>query len=480
MAEPSPTPARNPSEASASGSGSMSGTGALSGSRTAAMQAMENSGITPLSNVSTPEDLDAAMAEVAKGGSNVDTALGRLVVDYGLATREEVDLCKDRLREAGAAAGEEAGQRSLAVELVDQDFVTKRQIARLKAILDAERSGQKIPGYRLLGKLGAGAMATVYKARQLNLDRLVAIKVLPRKFSQNPQFIERFYAEGRAAAQLNHPHIVQAYDVGKAGEYHYFVMEYVDGRTVYDDIVKHKRFEEREAIELVRQVALALGHAHERGIIHRDVKPKNIMITKEGVVKLADMGLARAVSDKEAAEAEAGKAFGTPFYISPEQIRGETNVGPEADIYSLGVTLYHMVTGVVPFDGKNPTSVMHKHLKADAVPPDQANPKLSGGISEVIEMMLAKKREQRYRSVKDLLNDLDAVKAGKAPPLAHRGLNEADLASLSHLETASVAAPAEMQPEQPMSSGGDFRTPLLIALGVLLAISFVFNLIQLT
>lgn len=443
------------------------------------MPAMDRSGITPLSGVSTPEDLDAAMAEVAKGGSNVDTALGRLVVDYGLATREEVDLCRDRLREAGAAEGEEAGQRSLAVELIDQDFVTKRQIARLKAIVDAERSGQKIPGYRLLGKLGAGAMATVYKARQLNLDRLVAIKVLPRKFSKNPQFIERFYAEGRAAAQLNHPHIVQAYDVGKAGEYHYFVMEYVDGRTVYDDIVKNKRYTEADAIEITRQVALALGHAHERGIIHRDVKPKNIMITKDGVVKLADMGLARAMSDKEAAEAEAGKAFGTPFYISPEQIRGETNVGAEADIYSLGATLYHMVTGAVPFDGKNPTSVMHKHLKADVVPPDQANPRLSGGISEVIEMMLAKKREQRYRGVADLLGDLEAVKEGKAPPLAHRGLNEADLASLSHLETASVAAPEEMQTSQPVSSGSDFRTPLLIALGLLLAISLVINLIQL-
>lgn len=473
MAESSPTPARNPSEASASG------TGALSGSRTAALPAMDRSGITPLSGVSTPQDPDAVLEEVAKGGSNVDTALGRLVVDYGLATREEVDLCKDELRAAGAANGEEAGQRSLALELVDKEFVTKRQIARLKAILDAERSGQKIPGYRLLGKLGAGAMATVYKARQLNLDRLVAIKVLPRKFSQNPQFIERFYAEGRAAAQLNHPHIVQAYDVGKAGEYHYFVMEYVDGRTVYDDIVKHKRFKEAEAIEITRQVAQALGHAHERGIIHRDVKPKNVMITKEGVVKLADMGLARAMSDKEAAEAEAGKAFGTPFYISPEQIRGETDVGAEADIYSLGATLYHMVTGNVPFDGKNPTSVMHKHLKADPVPPDQVNPQLSGGISEVIEMMLAKKREQRYRSIKDLLGDLDAVKAGKAPPLAHRGLDAADLASLSHLETSSVAAPAEMQPQAPASTRSDMRTPLLIALGVLLAISFVFNLIQL-
>jgi len=472
MAEKSPTPTPNPSEASASG------TGALSGSRTAALPAMDRSGITPLSGVSTPDDPDAVVAEVAKGGSNIDTVLGRLVVDYGLATQDEVDLCRETVRGADAPAEGESSPRSLALELVDRHFVTKRQIARLKSILDAERSGQKIPGYRLLGKLGAGAMATVYKARQLNLDRLVAIKVLPRKFSQNPQFIERFYAEGRAAAQLNHPHIVQAYDVGKAGEYHYFVMEFVDGRTVYDDIVKHKRFGEPEAIEIIRQVSMALGHAHERGIIHRDVKPKNIMITKDGVVKLADMGLARAMSDKEAAEAEAGKAFGTPFYISPEQIRGETNVGAEADIYSLGATLYHMVTGNVPFDGKNPTSVMHKHLKADAVPPDQVNPRLSGGISEVIEMMLAKKREQRYRTVEDLLSDLDAVKDGKAPPLAHRGLDQADLASLSHLETASVAAPANMQPK-PAGSGSDMRTPLLIALGILLAISFVFNILQL-
>ena len=471
MAKPNPTPPPNPAEASASGTGSMSG------SRTAALSAMDRSGITPLSGVTTPEDPDAVVAEVAKGGSNVDTALGRLVVDYGLATQEEVDLCYGKLRDDGQAEGDEAGQRSLALELVDQDFVTKRQIARLKSILDAERSGQKIPGYRLLGKLGAGAMATVYKARQLNLDRLVAIKVLPRKMSQNPQFIERFYAEGRAAAALNHPHIVQAYDVGKAGEYHYFVMEYVDGRTVYDDIAKHKRFEEADAIEIVRQVALALGHAHERGIIHRDVKPKNIMITRDGVVKLADMGLARAVSDKEAAAAEAGKAFGTPFYISPEQIRGETNVGAEADIYSLGATLYHMVTGAVPFDGKNPTSVMHKHLKTDAVPPDQVNPRLSGGISEVIEMMLAKKRDQRYRNVEDLMSDLDEVKAGKAPPLAHRGLDQADLASLTHLETASVAAPAELQPTP--FGAGDNRSPLLVAVIVLLVISFVFNIVQL-
>ena len=283
-------------------------------------------------------------------------------------------------------------------------FSSTRRSARHR-----ERPGQQIPGYRILGKLGAGAMATVFKAKQLSLDRLVAIKVLPRKYSSNAEFIARFYAEGRAAAQLNHPNIVQAYDVGQAGEFHYFVMENVEGSTVFDQIVRHKRYAEKDAIDIAIQVAEALEHAHGRGLIHRDVKPKNIMMAREGVAKLADMGLARAISDKEAAEAEAGKAYGTPYYISPEQIRGEKKLTPAADIYSLGATLYHMVTGNVPFEGKNPSDVMHKHLKSELVPPDHVNPKLSAGISEVIEMMMAKRVQNRYRNCSDLLVDLREV-----------------------------------------------------------------------
>jgi serine/threonine-protein kinase len=347
-------------------------------------------------------------------------------------------------------------------------------MARLREILENERSGQKIPGYKILGKLGAGAMATVYKAKQLSLDRMVAIKVLPHKFSSNPQFIERFYAEGRAAAQLNHPNIVQAYDVGKSGEYHYFVMEYVDGRTVHDDIVKHKRLAERDAVDMVMQIADALQHAHARGLIHRDVKPKNIMITKEGVAKLADMGLARAVSDKEMAEAEAGKAFGTPYYISPEQIRGEVNIGPPADIYSLGATLYHMLTGNVPFEGKNPSAVMHRHLKESIVAPDHVNPKLSAGVSEVVEMMMAKDPRKRYQNCKDLLLDLKAVRAGQQPPLAHRDILPAtDLKSLAQAEAAAPAAVATATPEPTAW----LRPWLFFLLVGVLVVSVIFNIV---
>jgi len=425
------------------------------------------------SRVATLEEAKTAVDEISKGGTNLDTLVGRLVVEQGLATKDEVQHALDNAR----AAAEAANQKSLAQILVDQRFVTERQIVRLRQVIEAERSNQKIPGYKVLGKLGAGAMATVFKAQQLSLDRTVAIKILPKKFTSNPQFIERFYAEGRAAAQLNHPNIVQAFDVGKAGEFHYFVMEYVDGRTVYDDIVKHKRYPETEAINVVIQVAEALQHAHEKGLIHRDVKPKNIMIAKEGIAKLADMGLARAITDKEAAEAEAGKAFGTPYYISPEQIRGDKNVGPAADIYSLGATLYHMVTGSVPFEGKNPSAVMHKHLKAELAPPDHVNPRLSAGISQIIEMMMAKNPSKRYQSCKDLLIDLRAVRDGQSPIIAQQDmLAQTDLAALS---AAEVEASGEIQEDTSRGPRSPFLHPGVIFLMLVLVASVVANLLQL-
>jgi serine/threonine-protein kinase len=404
------------------------------------------------------------------GSTNIDTFVGRLVVDQGLATPEEVQHCLEHAR----LQVQEDNQRSLVELLVSSDYITKRQAERLKKQAEAERGSQQIPGYKVLSKLGQGAMATVWRARQLSLDRHVAIKVLPRRFTHDVQFIERFYAEGRAAAQLNHPNIVQAYDVGKAGEFHFFVMEFVDGRTVFDDIATHKRYAEKDAVDIALQVAEALQHAHERGLIHRDVKPKNIMLTKEGVAKLADMGLARAVSDLEAAEAEKGKAFGTPYYISPEQIRGEVKIGPSADIYSLGATLYHMVTGAVPFDGKNPSDVMHKHLKGELVPPDHVNPKLSAGISEVIEMMMAKDPRKRYQTAKDLISDLKAVREGKAPPMAHKDVGGVDLAALAKAE---ASAEAEIRVDTSRGSGHGVAVWLFATMCVLLVVSVIVNFV---
>jgi len=419
---------------------------------------------------------EKSIMAATRSGTNLDTLIGRLVIDQGLATHEDVKHCKTMTR----AEIDEASDKSLAHVLVEREFITKRQLARLREAIEAERSGNKISGYKILGKLGAGAMATVYKAKQVSLDRMVALKKLPTKFSQNPQFIERFFAEGRAAASLNHPNIVQAFDVGNEGDLYYFVMEYVDGRTVHEDIVEHKRFDEKLAVEIIIQVAEALEHAHGMGLIHRDVKPKNIMITKEGVVKLADMGLARAISDVEAAEAEAGRAFGTPYYISPEQIRGEKDIGPPADIYSLGTTLYHMVTGAVPYEGKSPSAVMHKHLKSELVPPDHVNPKLSAGISEVIEMMMAKKAKHRYQNCSDLLVDLRALKDGEIPPIAHRDvMEEADLTALAAAEAAVSTGYQENAVEKPNSHLIDrlLWPPFLIIAALLLG-SLIGNLLM--
>lgn len=383
-----------------------------------------------------------------------ETLIGKIVVDRGLAAPDEVEACRAVQRKDPGSA--------LSDLLVSRHFMTRSQLERLRTEIEEERTQQRIPGYKVIRKLGAGAMATVFLARQLSLDRLVAIKVLPKKFSNDPKFIERFYKEGRAAARLNDQHVVQAYDVGQAGENHYFVMEYVDGETVHDRLVRHKRLREQDAIEIVRQVALALRHAHAQGFIHRDIKPKNIMISRSGVVKLADLGLARAVSDKEAAEAEAGKAYGTPYYISPEQVRGQVDIGPPADIYGLGATFYHMVTGRLPFEGKNPSEVMHKHLKASLVPPDHVNPQLSGGTAQIIEMMLAKHPRDRHHSAAELLEDLDAVAQG-SPPLHAKPALDFGQVTATPTETASMT-PVAVRPQRGQKGA-------VIVLGAMLVIA---------
>jgi tRNA A-37 threonylcarbamoyl transferase component Bud32 len=421
---------------------------------------------------SDPEAL--AMAQEQSGipkakTDSMDTELGRLVVEQRLATQQEVEQCLS----VQADLARQGKETTLAGTLVREGMVTDRQIARVKTSIEASRS-QQIPGYVILEKIGSGAMATVFKARQVSLDRIVAIKVLPKRLSENAEYVRRFYKEGKAAAQLNHPNIVQAFDVGEAGGYHYFVMEYVEGHTLGDELAGGKVFSESDALRIVIQIGRALEHAHDRGFIHRDVKPKNIMITREGQAKLADMGLARETADLQAAQAEAGKAYGTPYYISPEQIRGELHIDFRADIYALGATLYHAVTGRVPFQAPTPAAVMHKHLKEALTPPDHVNTRLSAGVGEVVEVMMAKDRSHRYSSTSDMLMDLEATAAGQ-PPLQAR--KQFDAGALRGLTTAAQGA-AEGPPTERLARGrARDLTLFLVLLGVGLAVSVLFNLL---
>ncbi len=402
-----------------------------------------------------------------------ESQLARLVVERKLCSANEVELVRSELK---AINQKEGNNQSLTGLLLERGYITHTQLNRLGKTIDEDsmyRPAQQIPGYQVLCKLGQGAMAVVFKAKQLSLDRMVAIKVLPKRLSDNPEFVERFYFEGRAAAKLNHPHIVQAYDVGEAGGYHYFVMEFIDGQTIYELLTDGRPLEEARAISLILQSAKALEHAHSQGLIHRDVKPKNLMLSNEGIIKLADMGLAREMGDFAAAQAEEGRAYGTPYYISPEQIRGELTIDARADIYGLGATFYHMVTGRVPFDGTSPSAVMHKHLKDPLVPPDHLNRSLSSGTGEIIEVMMAKSADDRYATLTECIADLEAVAKGEAPFLARQKYDH-DL-----LQTLAVGSKRTSE-EAEAVAGHSPRVSVqwLIGIGVLLVLSMLINILQ--
>ncbi len=381
------------------------------------------------------------------GAGSEETEFGKLVLKNHLVSSKELKECMELRKRKG---GENENQ-TLDQILIKKGYLTQSQARRLMEEFEGKRpSKQQIPGYQILGKLGKGAMATVYKARQVSLDRIVAVKVLPKRYSENPEFVDRFYREGKAAAKLNHANIVQAIDVGESDGYHFFIMEYVDGYTIHDKLTNNRRYSEKEALDIIIQIADALVHAHARGLIHRDVKPKNIMITRDNVAKLADMGLAREVSDTRLAQSEAGRAYGTPYYISPEQIRGEVEIDLRADIYSLGATFYHMVTGRVPFDAANPTAVMLKHLREQLTPPDHINPELSIGCAEIIEAMMAKDRNDRYQTTQELLDDLMAVQQGH-PPIHARKIF--DMSQLAHIENEGQTMLNSLSPALHRSAG---------------------------
>jgi len=395
--------------------------------------------------------------------TNYDTVFGKMAVEHGLCTDDELRHSLEEME-----ARKEINPVILKDLMIELGFITSNQAERLKEdIKDTKAAVKKIPGYKITGKLGAGAMAVVYKAKQLSLNRTVAIKVLPKRFSENPEYVERFYKEGQAAGRLNHPNIVQAIDVGEAGGYHYFVMEYVEGKTIADDLTAGKIFSETEALDIIIQVAHALQHAHACSLIHRDVKPKNIMIMTNGTVKLADMGLARETTDIEAAQSEAGKAYGTPYYIAPEQIRGKIDIDGRADIYGLGATLYHMLTGRVPFMAEDSADVMRKHLREKLVPPDHINTSLSAGISEVVEVMMAKRREKRYKNIDELLIDLEALQNGQPPIQAHKRF---DVSILEEFEKGEAVELEKKAYEE--DTVANYRMAILI-LSTIAAIFFV-------
>jgi len=261
--------------------------------------------------------------------------------------------------------------------------------------------------------IGRGARSTVYRGWHEGLQIPVAVKVMPKELTeQDAQITERFLREARIAAQLNHPNIVRVYDCGETEDSYYLVLEYIEGKTCKDVIAEEGLFEWPAAVRIARQVAEGLLYAHNKGVIHRDLKPENIMIDKEGEARIADLGLAKDISVSQASATSDGDVLGTPYYMSPEQVKQPGNVDFRADIYSLGATLYHMVTGRVPFDASTPFEIMTKHLSAPLTPPEELNPDLPGQLSGVIVRAMAKEPQDRYQSYEALIQELDHLLMG--------------------------------------------------------------------
>jgi serine/threonine-protein kinase len=421
------------------------------------------------------------MAPDARGLSALsESLLEKSLLKRGLATPEEIAACKAHREKL---AGTKDEKRGLLEVLVAAKVVTQSQAGRLLKEIgnDAPRT-LSIPGYTHLEKLGKGSMGVVYRARQTSVDRVVAIKVLLDSLAQNKDFINRFQREAMIAAKLSHSNIVNAIDAGEVDGHYYFVMEYVEGKNIKDELDAGKVYEEAEAIRIILAVAEALKHAHERGLIHRDIKPENIILTKDGGVKLADLGLARLTADEKWAMSEAGMAIGTPYYISPEQVRGQVDVDIRADIYSLGATLYHMVAGKVPYDGETPPEVMRKHIdkKNMATPVDHVNTRLSSGMGEVVETMMAKDREDRYRNPSDLILDLKCLQQGERPMIAQQKAD--DLAGLAEGESDEDGGPGVGMSDASMREVAGYvnsRMTIIMTLAILLAVSVVSNVLVL-
>ncbi len=263
--------------------------------------------------------------------------------------------------------------------------------------------------YEITEKLGVGGMAEVFKAYDSLLQRPVTVKVLRSEFSADEEFVARFHREGQAVASLSHPNIVNVYDVGREGDVHYLVMEYVDGEDLKTVIKREGTLAPHRVVAVARQVCDALEHAHYHRIIHRDVKPHNILITRDGQAKLADFGIARECN--AATLVQTKSLVGSVHYISPEQARGDT-ADAQSDIYALGVVLFEMLTGSVPFNGGNPVSVALKHIQDEVPSLKERNPAVNPEFDRIVRRAMAKIPIDRYASAREMARELKSIKTG--------------------------------------------------------------------
>jgi serine/threonine protein kinase/tetratricopeptide (TPR) repeat protein len=272
-------------------------------------------------------------------------------------------------------------------------------------------AGQRIGGYRIIDRLGRGGMGTVYKAEQIDLQRMVALKVISEEHTKDPDFIELFVHEARAAAKLNHPNIVQVYDVKRHSDLHYFSMEYVSGGSVQDILSKQRKMPVDQTVQMIADAARGLEYAHKKGIVHRDIKPDNLMISESGSVKIGDMGLARGLNEKVGPEEETS-VIGTPHYIAPEQVLGRP-ADFRCDIYSLGSTMYRMLSGTTPFNAPSVRDLVNRKVREDASLVTEHTPEVPKAVAQIVALMMARDPDRRYQTMGEVVGALEAFQRGQ-------------------------------------------------------------------
>lgn len=311
-------------------------------------------------------------------------------------------------------------------------------------------NGKIVDGrYEIIEEVGRGGMAIVYLAKCLVLNRYVAIKVLRPEFRDDEDFIKRFKIEAQSAGNLTHPNIVSIYDVGNEGDFEYIVMEYVEGITLKQYLSAKGMLPEKEAVDFAAQICSGLEHAHKKGIVHKDIKPENILITKEGILKITDFGIAKALN--QGTITTGGLAMGSVHYFSPEQARG-SYIDAKTDIYSVGVLLYEMVTGKRPFDGESAISVAMQHIEKEPVRPSLVNALVTPSLENVILKAMKKDTFERYQSATQMLIDLKKVSVGS-------GVAAAPVKKPAVPPTAPAAGTAPAADRRPGAATGAKKAP---------------------
>ncbi len=293
--------------------------------------------------------------------------------------------------------------------------LSKNQVNK---ITETQRDNQILAGFEIIEKVGQGGMGAVFRARQISMDRVVALKILPKQLAKDPKYKERFLREARLSAKLSHPNLLAAIDVGEASGYMYYAMEFVEGKTLRQlQKEQNGALPLNQCLDYIRQTAEGLKYAHGKNLIHRDIKPDNIMLDSFGKARVCDLGLARktGLEESDADLTTAGKAVGTPHYISPEQAQGLAKIDQRTDIYSLGATMYHLLSGKTLFKAQAGAAIMAMHIRDEAPALNAVQPEIPAGYAMIVSKMLAKDPAQRYADMGEVLKDLNAVRNGQIP-----------------------------------------------------------------